>query len=141
MVMVNWAWCSNPFWCYWSIYRWYVSSVVIIPSQLCVLLGYSFIELPIPHVCIMPSSSVSPSELFFFSWSKTSLTVMSVYFWVLVVTVSTGEYLLLFILLFSLLYCFISSNIEDLGCFFFLDCVDNISKVFVMAVGTLFLAC
>src|ERR1044072_2659818 len=139
--MVDWTWCSNPFWCYWHIYWWHVSPVIIIPSRFCVLLSCSFIELPISHVCVMSSSSVSPSELFFFSWSKTSLTIMSMCFWVLVVAVPTSEYFLLFILLFSLLYCFISSNIEDLGCFFFLDCVDDISKVFVMAVGTFFCAC
>src|ERR1043165_1492805 len=128
MVIVHWTWCSNPFWCYWSIHWWYVSPVVIISPQLGVLLSCSFIKLPISHVCVMSSSSVSPSELFFFSWSKTSLTIMSMCFWVLVVTVSTGEYSLLFILLFSLLYGLISSNVKYLSCFPFFDGVDYVSK-------------
>src|ERR1043165_7172977 len=115
--MVDWTWCSNPFWCYWSIYWWCVSPVVIISPQLGVLLSCSFIKFPISHVCVSSSSPISPFELFLFSWSETSLTIMSMCFWVLVVTVPTGEYFLLFILLFPLLYGLISSNIKHLSCF------------------------
>src|ERR1044071_4030463 len=113
--------------------------MVFIPPQFGVLLGYSFVELPISHVCVMSPSPVSPSELFLFSWSKTSLTVMSICFWVLVVAVSTSEYFFLFILLFSLLYGLIPSNIENLGCFLFFDGINDVSKIFIMTVGALFL--
>src|ERR1043165_10282113 len=128
--MVHWTWYSSPFWYYWSIHWWYISPVVIIPSQLCVLLCYPFIKLPVPHICIMSSSPISPSKLFLFSWSETPLTIMSMYFWVLVVAISTGEYFFLFILLFSLFYCYIPSNVKDLGCFLFPYGVNNVSKVF-----------